>query len=130
MRIHHSEIDNPYALAWYMKNKGDKPHYNKTKDDKSTGDKVPPKKKEKKHESFKEWLAERELLERKLTASTRNRLDGDEFAEPGQRKYPIEDRSHARNALTRVSQFGSPQEKKKVRAAVHRKYPEIGRDNQ
>jgi len=23
----HKEIDNPYALAWYMKNKGDKSHY-------------------------------------------------------------------------------------------------------
>lgn len=22
----HEEIDNPFALAWYMKNKGDKPH--------------------------------------------------------------------------------------------------------
>ena len=27
----HKEITNPFALAWYMKNKGDKPHY---KDDK------------------------------------------------------------------------------------------------
>jgi len=23
----HKEIDNPYALAWYMKNKGHKSHY-------------------------------------------------------------------------------------------------------
>ena len=23
----HADIDNPYALAWHMKNKGDKPHY-------------------------------------------------------------------------------------------------------
>ena len=23
----HKEIDNPYALAWYMKNKGDRSHY-------------------------------------------------------------------------------------------------------
>jgi len=22
------DIDNPYALAWWMKNKGNKPHYN------------------------------------------------------------------------------------------------------
>lgn len=35
----HDEIDNPYALAWYMKNKGDKAHY-KDKDGK-------PEKKEK-----------------------------------------------------------------------------------
>jgi hypothetical protein len=25
----HQEIDNPYALSWYMKNKGDKPHAKK-----------------------------------------------------------------------------------------------------
>ena len=35
----HKEIDNPFALAWHMKNKGDKPHY-KDKDGK-------PEKKEK-----------------------------------------------------------------------------------
>ena len=29
----HKEIDNPFALAWHMKNKGDKPHY-KDKDGK------------------------------------------------------------------------------------------------
>ena len=39
--------------------------------------------------------------------------------------YPIEDESHERNALARVSQFGSPTEKAKVRAAVHRKFPSI-----
>jgi hypothetical protein len=40
-------------------------------------------------------------------------------------RYPIEDAAHARNALARVSQFGSPAEKEKVRNAVHRKFPEI-----
>jgi adenylyl- and sulfurtransferase ThiI len=68
MRIHHSgEIDNPWALTWFMAKKGDHSHYKKAKDDKSTGDKVPEKKKEKDHKkdkkktlkSFKEYREER-----------------------------------------------------------------------
>lgn len=37
--------------------------------------------------------------------------------------YPIHDKAHAANALARVEQHGTPAEKKKVRAAVKRKYP-------
>lgn len=62
----------------------------------------------------------------KLTARGRNRLPGSAFALPG-RRYPIENRAHARNALARVSQFGTPAQKAKVRAAVHRRFPGIGR---
>jgi len=29
----HSDIDNPWALSWYMKNKGDKPHYKESGDE-------------------------------------------------------------------------------------------------
>lgn len=61
----------------------------------------------------------------KLTAAARNAIPSGEFAVPG-RRYPIEDRSHARNALARVSQHGSPREKAMVRAKVHKKYPDIG----
>lgn len=64
----------------------------------------------------------------KLTAAGRNKISGKNFALPG-RRYPIEDASHARNALARVSQHGSPAEKAEVRAKVHRKYPSIGRAN-
>lgn len=63
----------------------------------------------------------------KLTAKKRKRLKKGEFAEPGKRKYPIEDKAHARNALARVSQFGTAEEKANVRAAVRRKYPSIGK---
>jgi hypothetical protein len=63
----------------------------------------------------------------KLTAKKRNALKSSSFAEPGKRAYPIQDRSHAANALARVSQHGTPAEKAKVRAAVHRKYPSIGK---
>jgi len=40
-------------------------------------------------------------------------------------RYPIHDIEHARNALARVAQHGTPEEKAKVRAAVCHKYPSI-----
>jgi hypothetical protein len=61
----------------------------------------------------------------KLTAAKRNKIAGSNFALPG-RRYPVEDASHARNALARVAQHGSPEEKAKVRAKVHAKFPGIG----
>lgn len=68
-----------------------------------------------------------------LTTKQRKRIPKKNFAipskSPGSGSYPINDPAHARNALARVSQFGSPAEKAKVRAAVHRKYPSIGKGN-
>lgn len=64
----------------------------------------------------------------KLTSAQRNALPAKEFALPGGR-YPIENASHARNALSRVSANGTAAEKAEVRAAVHRKYPGIGQDH-
>lgn len=61
----------------------------------------------------------------KLTAAARNKIPSKSFALPG-RRYPIEDASHARNALARVSEYGTPEEKSEVGSAVHRKYPGIG----
>jgi len=63
----------------------------------------------------------------KLSYLQRKHLRSSEFAIPQRRAYPIENRSHARNALSRVETFGTPSEKKQVRAAVHRKYPELGK---
>ncbi len=63
----------------------------------------------------------------KLTTAARKKLPKKAFAEPGKRAYPIQDKAHARNALARVSQHGTAAEKKKVRAAVHKKYPSIGK---
>jgi hypothetical protein len=62
----------------------------------------------------------------KLTAKGRKQIASKNFALPG-RRYPIEDASHARNALSRVSQFGSSEEKAEVRSKVKRKYPGIGK---
>lgn len=40
----------------------------------------------------------------KITTSRRNDLPTSDFGMPGARKYPMPDKSHARNALARVSQ--------------------------
>lgn len=62
-----------------------------------------------------------------LSYSGRKALPSSAFALPG-RRYPIEDISHARNALSRVAQHGTPAEKSEVRAAVHSRYPAIGKN--
>lgn len=59
-----------------------------------------------------------------LTTATRNKLPTSAFAIPPDR-YPIHDLAHARNALSRVAQNGTPEEQRKVRAAVYRKYPQL-----
>ena len=61
----------------------------------------------------------------KLTAARRKKIPTKDFAGPG-RSYPIEDASHARNALSRVSANGTSGEKSEVRAKVHAKFPAIG----
>ncbi len=40
----------------------------------------------------------------KLKTATRNQLPAKDFAEPGKRAFPIEDKAHARNAKARASQ--------------------------
>ena len=61
----------------------------------------------------------------KLSYQERKNLPKKSFIEPGARKYPIPDEAHGRNALARVSQFGSPAEQARVKAAVHRRFPGI-----
>jgi hypothetical protein len=61
----------------------------------------------------------------KLTAKARKAIPAKDFAGPD-RSYPIEDKSHARNALARSA--GKPIAAR-VRAAVHRKYPDIGKSS-
>jgi hypothetical protein len=61
-----------------------------------------------------------------LDAAARNALPTGEFAIPETRSYPIHDKAHARDALSRVAANGTPDEKQRVKAAVHKKYPEMG----
>lgn len=61
----------------------------------------------------------------RLTYRERKALPRSAFAIPERRAYPIHDRAHARNALARVSQFGTPEEKRMVRLAVARRFPDV-----
>jgi hypothetical protein len=62
-----------------------------------------------------------------LSTKDRKKLSKKSFALPGKRKYPIPDKAHARNALARVAQNGTPAEQKKVKAAVKKRFPSIGK---
>ncbi len=68
----------------------------------------------------------------KLSYKERKNMPKGEFAIPGKApgsgSYPVNDAAHARNALARVSQFGSPAEKAAVRSKVHAKFPNIGKN--
>jgi len=59
-----------------------------------------------------------------LTTKQREALPDSAFAIPEERKYPIHDKNHAKTALARVSEFGTPVEKERVRKAIADRYPE------
>jgi len=61
----------------------------------------------------------------KLSSKRRKRLPKSSFAIPSKRAYPIHDRAHASNALARVSQHGTPSQKRTVRAKVCSRYPSL-----
>lgn len=70
----------------------------------------------------------------RLTTKERKKIAKSDFALPGKRSgsggkgsYPIEDKAHAKDALARVSQFGTPAEKAEVRRKVSEKFPGIGK---
>ena len=60
----------------------------------------------------------------RLSSADRRALPAKDFAGPD-RSYPINDANRARNALSRVSQFGTEALKRKVREKVYRKFPDI-----
>jgi hypothetical protein len=61
----------------------------------------------------------------KLTYRQRKRLRSTSFALPEERRYPIDTLARGRNALARVSAFGTESEKRKVRRAVRKRYPSL-----
>lgn len=72
--------------------------------------------------------------QRRNTKRGRNQMKRGNFAlpkgtgsKPSQANYRVDDVAHARNALARVAQHGTPSEKRRVRAVVARKFPSIGR---
>lgn len=68
-----------------------------------------------------------------LTSAGRKRLQDSSFAivegsgDDKTRRFPIDTIGRARNALARVSQTGTPEEKRKVARAVRRKWPALAR---
>ena len=61
----------------------------------------------------------------KLTTKQRKAIPKSEFGEPGERKYPMENASHARNAKARASQMEkagklSQSEERKIDARADR----------
>jgi len=61
----------------------------------------------------------------KLTTAKRKKIPKKEFGLPGERKYPMEDKAHARNAKARASQMEkkgklSPSSKAKIDAKANR----------
>jgi hypothetical protein len=63
----------------------------------------------------------------KMTTKRRRALPKSSFGVPSKRKYPLDTKSRARNALARVAQHGTPAEKKAVRGKVKKRYPSIGK---
>lgn len=59
-----------------------------------------------------------------LSTKARNKLPGSAFAGPG-RSYPINDASHARNALARAAQHASPELEAKIKSKVRKRFPAI-----
>jgi hypothetical protein len=69
-----------------------------------------------------------------LTAAKRKALKKSSFAvpkgkgsKPNKDSYPVNDLAHAKNALARVAQSGTPAEKRMVIAAVRRKFPALAK---
>lgn len=81
---------------------------------------------EKKLEQKKESALRQAIFKQsaELTQAAREDIPTGEFALPG-RRYPIHDKAHAENALARVSQHGTPEERETVRKKVYAKYPEL-----
>lgn len=65
-----------------------------------------------------------------LSYQQRENLPDSAFVYQGERKYPIHNLAHARNALARVSMFGTPEEKERVRAAVYSRFPGLKKRKQ
>lgn len=61
----------------------------------------------------------------RLTSARRKALPTGDFALPG-RRYPLNDKNHARNALSRASANASPSEVATIRRKVKAKFPSIG----
>jgi hypothetical protein len=63
----------------------------------------------------------------RLTTAERNALPSSDFAIPSERKYPEEDAGHAKAALARAGEYGTPAVKAKVRKKAAAKFGMTGK---
>ena len=61
----------------------------------------------------------------RLTAKQRRKLPKSAFALKSARKYPIPDKAHGKNALSRAAQNESKATQKTIRARVIAKFPSL-----
>lgn len=64
---------------------------------------------------------------RRNTKAGRKAMPASDFGLPAQKKYRIDDAAHARDALARVAQNGTPAQQAQVRKRVKAKFPSIGK---
>lgn len=74
-----------------------------------------------------------ETNQKRNTQGRREQMSSKNFAvpkgsgsKPGKDQYRLDDPAHARNALARVQQHGTPAEQRAVQRKVAQKYPSIG----
>ena len=100
----HPEISNEFALAWWMKNKGYKPHYKERN------------RKKKGSDMSKDMLDEivAKVCEPIIAKTVKQRARGTSVfqsthpkVEDNKDHFPINDLAHGRNALARVMQYDS-----------------------
>lgn len=70
-------------------------------------------------------MSEEEIKLGTLSSKQRKDLPDSDFIFPSEKRYPIPDLAHARNALARVAQNGSSDEQTKVKNAVYKRYPAL-----
>lgn len=63
----------------------------------------------------------------KLSAEERSKLKAGDFALPKERAFPMHTVEHARDSLSRSGQDSAPDERAKVKAAIHKRYPQLSR---
>jgi hypothetical protein len=59
----------------------------------------------------------------KLTSKQRDKMPAKEFANPKEKRFPLNDKAHIANAESR-ERFATPAEKEKIDAAAAKAFPE------
>ncbi|MDE2101640.1 MAG: hypothetical protein KGL39_30620 [Patescibacteria group bacterium] len=65
------------------------------------------------------------MIGAKLTTKARKHVATKNFGLPEQRKYPMPDLAHARNALARAAQSATPEEQAKIRRKAYKLFPAL-----